>query len=115
MLRYYRDIADADMESCLDSFGEGTKRELKTFSCHHGQGNQYFRYDLETKQIFHGPKRNQHCVEVNIGTQAVYVTTCNDKKLEQKWKWGFVNETNIQNWGTYGSPISDAQELKEFS
>lgn len=115
ILRYYRDISDSEMESCFDSYGEGEKRELKTFSCHHGQGNQYFRYDLKTKQIFHGPYRNKHCVEVNIGTQSVYVTTCNENKVEQKWEWGFVNETNINNWISYGSPIMDADEKKELS
>lgn len=103
------------MDSCFDSYGEGSKRELKTFSCHHGQGNQYFRYDLNTKQIIHGPVRNKHCVEVNIETQSVYVTACNVKKLEQKWQWGFVNETNIRNWTKYGAPIGDAQELKDLS
>lgn len=115
ILRYYRDISDADMETCFDSFGEGVKRELKTYSCHHGQGNQYFRYNLNTKQIIHGPLRNNHCVEVDIGTQSVYITTCKQNKLEQQWTWGFVNETNIDNWLTYGSPIIDAQEIKDLS
>lgn len=115
ILRYYRDISDADMESCFDSFGEGTKRELKTFSCHHGQGNQYFRYNLKTKQIIHGPTRNNHCVEVDIGTQSVYVTNCNQNKKEQKWIWGFVNETNLNKWLTYGSPINDPQEITDLS
>jgi polypeptide N-acetylgalactosaminyltransferase len=115
ILRYYRDISDADMESCLDSYGEGGKRELKTFSCHHGQGNQYFRYDLKTKQIIHGPKRNNHCVEVNIETQSVYVASCVKSKLEQQWQWGFVNETNVNNWLSYGSPIGDAQEIKDLA
>lgn len=113
-MRYYRDISDADMESCFDSYGEGAKRELKTFSCHHGQGNQYFRYDMKTKQIIHGPVRNNFCVEVDIGTQSVYVTQCNKDKIEQRWIWGFVNETNLANWLTYGSPIGDAQEIQDL-
>jgi hypothetical protein len=114
-LRFYRDIALANMQDCWDSFGSEEKRELKTFSCHHGQGNQYFRYDLQTMQIYHGPKRNKHCIEVDIKTQFVYVTLCDTSKKSQKWKWGFVNETNIQNWTTYGSKIADKQELAELS
>lgn len=55
--RYYRDIATASLENCFDSYGPGDKREIKTEGCHNSQGNQYFRYDLETKHIFHGPYR----------------------------------------------------------
>lgn len=114
-LRYYRDIALANMQDCFDSFGTGEKRELKTYSCHHGQGNQYFRYDLQTMQIYHGPKRNNNCIDVDVKTQFVFVATCDKSKTSQKWKWGFVNETNIRNWATYGSQIADKEELADMS
>ena len=94
----------------MDAYGEGKIREIKIHPCHHGQGNQYFRYDLNSKQIFHGPVRNQNCVEVDIPKQSIYVTKCNQTRLEQHWMFGFVNETNIRNWLTYGSAIADKQE-----
>lgn len=111
-LRFNRDIALANLQDCFDSFGEGEKKEVKMFSCHNGQGNQYFRYDLNTMQIFHGAYRNRHCVETDIKTQSVYVTNCDDSKLSQRWKWGFVNETNVRNWLNYGSKIADSQEIE---
>lgn len=114
-LRYYRDIAMPNMQDCFDSYGVGDKRELKTHGCHNGQGNQYFRYDLKTMQIHHGSVRNQFCVEVDVSTQSVFVTRCVDGKLTQKWKWGFVNETNVRNWLHYGSKIVDAQEITDLS
>lgn len=103
------------MQDCLDSYGEGEKREIKTGGCHGGQGNQYFRYDLNTMQIYHGVKRNHHCVEVEIKTQSVFVTHCDESKITQRWKWGFVNETNVRNWLSYGSKLTDEQEIIDLS
>jgi len=114
-LRYYRDIATADMQRCFDAYGPGEKQEVKTGGCHGAQGNQYFRYDLETKQIHHGVKRNQHCVEADVNTQSVFVTRCKKSKIEQQWEWGFVNETNIRNWTSYGSKLVDEQEIIDLS
>lgn len=88
---------------------------LQTGACHNSQGNQYFRYDLDTQQIYHGVKRNQHCVEAEVKTQSVFVTHCDKTKIEQKWVWGFVNETNIRNWLSYGSKIVDKQEIIDLS
>ena len=114
-LRYYRDISAPDMEMCMDSYGEGKRRDIMMGGCHHGQGNQYFRYDLDSQQIFHGPLRNQNCVEADVSTQAVYVTECNRTKMEQRWVFGFVNETNVRNWLTYGSGIEDKGEREDLA
>lgn len=114
-MRFYRDISCANMQDCFDSYGPGEKREILTGSCHNGQGNQYFRYDLKSMQIYHGSVRNHHCVEADVNTQSVFVTHCDPKKITQKWKWGFVNETNIRNWLNYGSKIVDAQEIADLS
>lgn len=88
---------------------------FQTFACHGGQGNQYFRYDLDTQQIYHSVKRNRHCVEAEVKTQSVFVTHCDVARIEQKWVWGFVNETNIRNWLHYGSKITDPQEIIDLS
>lgn len=79
--------------------------------CHYGQGNQYFRYDMDTKQIRHAPYHWNNCVEIDIPTLTVYETKCNASSAAQKFKWGFVNETNIRNWLTYGSRIVDQEEV----
>lgn len=103
------------MQLCFDSYDPGSRRPVRTGGCHNGQGNQYFRYDLDTKQIFHGPKRNHHCVEADIEAQSVFVVPCEVGKATQKWKWGFVNETNIRNWLSYGSKIVDEMEIVDLS
>lgn len=114
-LRFYRDISLPDMQQCFDSYGVGEKRDVVTNGCHNSQGNQYFRYDMKNLHIYHGPKRNDNCMEADPGTQSVYVTRCNFTKDAQKWKWGFVNETNINNWLTYGSRLVDDIEIADLS
>ena len=109
-MRYSRDIAITRSMDCFDSYG-GDRRPVKTFVCHFAQGNQYFRYDLDTKQIYHGPKRNNQCIDMEDDPKLLFITFCDKNKLSQKWQWGFVNETNIRNWNTYGAKIVDLSEL----
>lgn len=103
------------MQTCFDCYGPEKTQPIRIGGCHGGQGNQYFRYDLKTLQIFQGVKRNNHCVEADIKTQSVFVSACDASKLTQQWKWGFVNETNIRNWLTYGSKIVDDEEIADLS
>lgn len=108
------------MQMCFDSYGDSKmvngqpRKDVRTGGCHHGQGNQYFRYDLDTKQLLHGPIRNKNCVEVDIPTQSVYVTTCDTSRVQQRWQFGFTNETAIRSWLTYGSAIEDKQEILDL-
>lgn len=48
-------------------------------------------------------------MQADVKTQTVSVAKCNfdSTMLSQQWDWGFVNETNINNWLTYGSKIAD--------
>lgn len=120
LLRYYRDISAQGVNKCLDSYGPSKKvngqprKDIKTGACHHSQGNQYFRYDLDTMQIYQGPWRNHNCVEVDVDTQSVFVTTCDETRVEQQWKFGFTNETAIKNWLNYGTKIIDEQEFLDL-
>lgn len=101
-------------DHCLDIYGPGEQRELKLEKCHYGQGAQYFRYDLNTKQIFHSSLYMNRCVEIDTGTYRVFETACNSTKNTQKFEWGFVNETNVRNWLTYGSKIVDEKEIQDL-
>lgn len=114
-LRFYRDIAIQRSMNCMDSSGSTAKREIVTYACHHGQGNQYFRYDLKNKHIYHGVKRNNHCVDMDASSRSVFVTSCDENSKTQKWRWGFINKTNLENWLTYGSKIEDTKEIADLS
>lgn len=99
-LSFYRDIRlKSDSGICLD--GGGTS-QLVLFSCHQHQGNQLFRYDLETKQIKLG-KSEYLCMEAESEEMKVFMERCDVNNELQQWTFGFVNKTNLNNWKTYGS------------
>ncbi|CRK91593.1 CLUMA_CG005247, isoform A, partial [Clunio marinus] len=110
-LRMHRDISiEGSGSECLDV----SKNQILIYHCKFIQENQYFRYDLDTKQIICGPKRDNRCVDMDPKIRTVFVSQCYDGKLTQKWEWGFVNETMLRDWPNYGKPILDPLELSEF-
>lgn len=110
-LRVHRDISlERSNNNCLDLHNF----KIINYHCKFNQDNQYFRYDLNTNQIYCGPKRNNLCVEVNMRTKLLTYATCNSEKLTQKWKWGFVNETMLNDWINFGKPIIDQQEMMDL-
>ncbi|CRL03896.1 CLUMA_CG017018, isoform A [Clunio marinus] len=96
---------------CLDV----NNKKLTYYPCSFNQGSQYFRYDFETKQIICGGKSRNQCVEINKKEMKVFVTNCNKDLMTQKWTWDFMNETMLRDWGNYGHPIMDPEDLKEFT
>lgn len=96
---------------CFDSDNGGG---LSTAICHNSQGNQYFRYDVETKQIFHGSRDRNECIDMNPSEShenSVIFSQCDESSETQKWNWGFLNETALNNWIEYGSQIIDKNEI----
>lgn len=85
------------------------------FPCKFNQENQYFRYDIDSQQIFCGPKRDNNCIDIDMKTKLLIVTNCSSEKVTQKWVWGFHNETMLRNWANFGKAIIDEDELKEFT
>jgi Ricin-type beta-trefoil lectin domain len=115
VLRHFRDIELKGTMFCFDQDDAGG---LATAICHHAQGNQYFRYDLDSKQIYHGSLSRDECLdmdETKTDTNAVFIAKCDENSLSQKWNWGFVNETALTNWSKFGTDIIDKQEIEILS
>lgn len=111
-LRHYRDI---ELKGTMFCFDQDEVGNLLTGICHHAQGNQYFRYDLETKQIHHGSKHRNECLdmdETKTEAGAVFIAKCDESSLSQKWNWGFLNETALVNWVAFGTEIIDKREVE---
>lgn len=109
-LRHFRDI---ELKGTMFCFDQNESGHLITSICHHAQGNQYFRYDFDTKQIYHGSVKRDECIDMNpdkMEADAVFIAKCDDMSLSQKWTWGFVNRTALNNWMSYGAEILDKQE-----
>ncbi|XP_055629133.1 N-acetylgalactosaminyltransferase 6-like [Toxorhynchites rutilus septentrionalis] len=100
-LTHQRDIRAASVDKCLDASSDDT--DVILFNCHESQGNQLWRYDLDTKAIVHGkPSRNQ-CLDL-VGRRVV-VSKCDHRKKTQRWEWGFVNMTSLTNWEIHGAKL----------
>jgi hypothetical protein len=91
-IEYYSDSA-----YCLQNSGN----RIEVHTCTHQQGNQYFRYDLETQQMKVG-NDEKNCFEADDAKNKIVVKPCNGEK-SQKWVWGEIFEENLRNWDTVGA------------
>lgn len=111
-LRHFRDIELKGTMFCFDQDESGL---LTTNVCHHMQANQYFRYDLDTQQIFHGSVSRDECLEmdpIRVDNGAVFLTRCDVESVLQKWKFGNFNETALRAWAKNGREILDGDEIE---
>ena len=102
------------MQFCFGVDSRELNQTIYTRSCHKDQGSQYFRYDLVTFQIRQGHYRSNSCIDADFESQTVFTSKCDPEKMTQKWKFGFVNETNVHNWLSYGTAIKDEQEILDL-
>jgi polypeptide N-acetylgalactosaminyltransferase len=89
-MTFYRDIENVSSQKCLDAYA------LQMTGCHHGFGNQYFKYDEKEKFILLG--NNNQCIEADNGNNSLILKECDTNNLKQKWEWGFVNLTALANY-----------------
>lgn len=82
---------------CIDSM------KMNLYSCHHGFGNQLWKYDLDTHQI-QVPGQDK-CMTGDVVTKEISATKCDPLDINQKFTWGFLNETAFKNWQTYGIKV----------
>ncbi|KAG5666839.1 hypothetical protein PVAND_014849 [Polypedilum vanderplanki] len=110
-LRNHRDISIEHSNSdCLDF----NNKRILYYACKFNQENQYFRYDLKTQQIYCGSKWQNQCMDIDMRTKLLIYAPCDETKLTQKWKWGFLNETMLNDWTNYGKPINDEKEIEDL-
>jgi hypothetical protein len=110
-LRETRDIFFVDSDDkCLKI----KDKEVWCDYCEKQNTAQYFRYDVGTKQIFCGFKRDNKCIQADTNQKKLFVGDCHRDEISQKWNWGFVNETMLRNWVDYGKNILDEQEIDDL-
>lgn len=101
LLGHNRDIEFySDAAYCMDA----QSGKLELHSCHHRQGSQYFRYDVDSQQIKSTVHENK-CLEAVDNVNQVHINPCDEKNVNQKWTWGKINSENLANWKTVGAKI----------
>jgi hypothetical protein len=50
-------------------------------------------------------KTEKMCLDCDPATKALFMNNCNRTNMNQKWEWGFVNKTMLENWETNGRKL----------
>ena len=94
---FWHDIRPGDtVSTCFDVSTSVPRAPIQLFPCHGMQGNQHFKYLLNSRQIFH-PVSHQ-CLDLDLEKMEVFMSKCDEQAEAQKWKWQNLNETVIQHW-----------------
>ncbi|XP_049297213.1 N-acetylgalactosaminyltransferase 6-like isoform X1 [Anopheles funestus] len=101
-----RDIKAVRSSNCVDISNHFVGAELQLYHCHNLQGNQMFRYDVDTKQIFVG-KDNTYCFEADGKNRKLFLNRCSRTAESQRWRIGQMNVERLRNWTKYGAKFKD--------
>ncbi|XP_056649199.1 N-acetylgalactosaminyltransferase 6-like isoform X1 [Diorhabda sublineata] len=99
-LTWHKDLRITKRTDCLDVSDPNDKAEITLYSCHGMKGNQYWKYDVEKQWFIHGG--NPRCLDIDPGKLKLYVTTCDENSITQKWRFENVNLTMIADWDNIG-------------
>jgi polypeptide N-acetylgalactosaminyltransferase len=99
---WQRDIRIKNSDQCWD-VSESGNAPVMLFGCHGMQGNQLFRYHVDTKSIEH--VISKRCLNADPENRKVFVANCDSGNEKQKWNFGFVNETALNNWESSGAKL----------
>lgn len=102
VLSWQRDIRIRHAEQCWDVSDSGNAPIL-LFGCHGMQGNQLFRYHPTTKLVQH--VISNRCLDADFEKKEVFVSVCDEHKINQQWTFGSLNETALINWEHSGSKL----------
>lgn len=94
-LSWMRDIRIKHGEMCWD-VSESGNAPILLFGCHGMQGNQLWKYDQQLKHIIH--LHTARCLQANFGDKTVFVSTCRKDEDSQKFNFGYVNTTALDDW-----------------
>ncbi|CAF0788992.1 unnamed protein product [Brachionus calyciflorus] len=93
-LTWRKDIRPTSRNVCWDVSRSDPGTPVLLFECHGMRGNQEFKYNPKTLQIFH-PVSNQ-CLDSNKERKEIFMNPCDVKIQSQKWQFEFTNMTLIE-------------------
>lgn len=71
--------------------------------CQFPADEQLWKYDPKTYQLI-SPSEDK-CITGDIISRKLTTIACNDTDINQKFTWGYLNETAIADWETFGAKI----------
>ncbi|CAB3377482.1 Hypothetical predicted protein [Cloeon dipterum] len=101
VLSWHKDVRPKGRSMCWDVPSASEKRSpVKLWGCHGMQGNQFWRYYPEKKQLVHGG--NRLCLDCDRVTHELFVTGCEDGVETQKWEFEKPDLKALANWDNAG-------------
>ncbi|VDI26877.1 polypeptide N-acetylgalactosaminyltransferase [Mytilus galloprovincialis] len=97
-LTWHKDIRPGRRSVCFDVSQSIKKAPVLLYNCHGMKGNQRFKYNIDTKQIFH-PISNQ-CLDCDPSNKELFMNPCDQSSDTQKWKVEHIEEDKVKHeWG----------------
>lgn len=95
-LSHFHDIRKHKGDVCLDVHDSHANATIWMWSCHNLGGNQFWSYDMEHQMVVHGVHRGT-CLEAFVEGDklAVYTNPCDKLNPRMRWKFGWVDETAL--------------------
>lgn len=103
-LTWHKDIRPKARSDCLDVSRSEDKAPVGLYPCHGKQGNQLWRYDVRKQWLIHG--YSSRCLDTNLASKKVFVTTCDKSSSTQKWRIEHVNMKAINDWENIGPKLN---------
>ncbi|XP_014664811.1 PREDICTED: polypeptide N-acetylgalactosaminyltransferase-like 6 isoform X1 [Priapulus caudatus] len=94
ILTWHKDLRPFKRSVCFDVSAKQPGTPVILFHCHGMQGNQQWKYNYRTMQLYHMVTKN--CLDSNPEMQELYMNPCDTQLATQKWKFDHVNVTALQ-------------------
>ncbi|KAL8612926.1 hypothetical protein ACOMHN_035003 [Nucella lapillus] len=93
-LSWHKDVRPRKRTVCFDASESMPKAPVILFSCHGMQGNQRFKYNLDTHQLYH-PVSNQ-CLDCDADSHEIFMFPCKAERPTQAWIFEHINATAVR-------------------
>lgn len=93
-LTWHKDIRPKKRTVCFDVSSSEKKAPVILFNCHGMGGNQRFKYNIDTQQLYH-PISNQ-CLDCDTGSRELFMNPCDGNIDTQKWLVADINRTAVR-------------------
>ncbi|XP_071044472.1 putative polypeptide N-acetylgalactosaminyltransferase 10 isoform X3 [Parasteatoda tepidariorum] len=96
VLSWHKDIRPIKRNICFDVSCSKKQAPIVLWNCHGMQGNQLWKYDLETQHLIH--LLTNTCLDCDVQKKQVFMNSCDSTKRTQSWRFEIINSTAIFNW-----------------
>ncbi|XP_012938182.1 putative polypeptide N-acetylgalactosaminyltransferase 10 [Aplysia californica] len=90
---WHKDIRPKRRNLCFDASSSNPKSPVILFTCHGMQGNQRFKYNVGSQQLYH--PISGLCLDSDKSTQEIFMNPC-DEANSQRWHFEKFNRTALE-------------------